>query len=107
MTDPVATMHFASYGVRKSNIHVHHVDYDRIGNERFSDLMVICADCHSMLHKFIDKMASKGFSRRRVMQKLKPYCVRRVIMVHNLFGQNSFYRMRPVSFFREIHHKAP
>jgi hypothetical protein len=67
-------------------INVHHIDYDRIGNERFSDLMVICKECHSMLHRKIDEIASKrdGRTRTAVMRKLKYYCQKRIMEVHNV-----------------------
>jgi 5-methylcytosine-specific restriction endonuclease McrA len=32
-------------------INIHHKSYIRIGNERLSDLMVLCQDCHHKLHK--------------------------------------------------------
>lgn len=70
----------------KSNIHVHHLDYDSIGNERFTDLMVVCVDCHEKLHRFINKMVKKGFNRRAVMKRLKPYCIRKIMLVHQIHG---------------------
>lgn len=30
---------------------VHHLTYDRVGNERDSDLIVLCRSCHEMEHK--------------------------------------------------------
>lgn len=68
-----------------ANIHVHHINYDRIGMERFSDLAVICSHCHEKLHKFIDRMTKKGFSRRRVMDRLAPYCVRRIMKIQEIY----------------------
>jgi hypothetical protein len=98
--DPLSSLSVCMHNGPSANIHVHHIDYDRIGDERFSDLMVVCVPCHRKLHKFIDKMVVKGFNRKRVMQKLKPYCVRRIVMVHTIFGQNCQYRARSGAFFR-------
>lgn len=66
-----------------TNKHTHHVCYDRIGDEHFADLIVICRGCHNMLHKFINRLVEKFKTNRRVvMEKLKPYCVRRLLKVH-------------------------
>ena len=35
----------------EKNLHVHHVTYDRIYDEDLDDLITLCSDCHSGLHK--------------------------------------------------------
>lgn len=30
---------------------VHHKNYNRVGNEKDSDLMLLCPECHKLLHK--------------------------------------------------------
>lgn len=69
----------------QATFHVHHVDYSRIGDERFSDLMICCRECHDNLHAFIDRLVRKGHSRSRVMTKLKYVSVARVLRVHELW----------------------
>ena len=32
-------------------IHVHHITYKNIGNENFLDLVAVCGECHTNLHK--------------------------------------------------------
>ena len=32
------------------NIQVHHRTYERLGQERLSDLIPLCDDCHSLFH---------------------------------------------------------
>lgn len=32
------------------NLEVHHRNYERLGEERLSDLTVLCEDCHSVFH---------------------------------------------------------
>jgi 5-methylcytosine-specific restriction endonuclease McrA len=34
-----------------SAMHVHHLTYARVGNERPSDLQVLCNTCHTATHK--------------------------------------------------------
>ena len=34
----------------KGRLHVHHRTYDRIGHERYDDLIVLCEVCHSHFH---------------------------------------------------------
>jgi len=89
--------HISHRHAPRSNMHVHHIDYDRIGNENFGDLIVICAVCHNTLHKFFDRMVAKGFDRRRVMKKLKPYCVRRLLLIHEIHGTQSRANVRQMS----------
>lgn len=33
------------------NLEVHHVTYERIGNEKISDLVTLCNNCHQFVHK--------------------------------------------------------
>lgn len=73
--------------ITESNINTHHISYENIGDERFIDLIVICRPCHQLLHDFIAKMVEKGFSQRRVMEKLQPYCVRRLVVVHEQWNE--------------------
>jgi len=35
---------------RKKNLIVHHLTYDRLGNEREDDLMILCSTCHNKTH---------------------------------------------------------
>lgn len=34
---------------------IHHKTYKRVGNEKESDVMFLCPDCHKALHKKLDK----------------------------------------------------
>lgn len=34
----------------RENLHVHHLNYDSIGNESQADLFVCCKDCHKLFH---------------------------------------------------------
>lgn len=33
-----------------NNLNIHHVTYERLGNENLSDLVTLCNNCHSKLH---------------------------------------------------------
>ncbi|MGL5347563.1 MAG: hypothetical protein ACRDA3_09425 [Peptostreptococcaceae bacterium] len=37
-------------GVKETELHVHHNNYDNLGDECPSDLIVLCKDCHSKFH---------------------------------------------------------
>jgi hypothetical protein len=37
---------------RKGTLHTHHRTYVRCGKEDKFDLVVLCADCHALFHKF-------------------------------------------------------
>lgn len=38
-------------GKESPNVQLHHVSYKHLGNERPSDLVVLCAECHEKVHK--------------------------------------------------------
>lgn len=72
-----------SRGQSSHNLNIHHIDYDRIGQERFGDLIVICADCHEYLHERIERMRKGGKrTARKVMDRIKPVMVRRLLAIH-------------------------
>jgi hypothetical protein len=33
------------------NLHVHHLNYNRLGRERNSDLQILCSNCHATTHE--------------------------------------------------------
>jgi 5-methylcytosine-specific restriction endonuclease McrA len=35
-------------GKERKTLHLHHVTYERLGNERDSDLILLCAGCHAL-----------------------------------------------------------
>jgi hypothetical protein len=35
---------------RRSGIHIHHLTYARLGNERKTDLLALCRFCHAAIH---------------------------------------------------------
>lgn len=37
-------------GTKKGRIDIHHLTYDRVTNEKLSDVIVLCAECHSKEH---------------------------------------------------------
>jgi len=41
------------------NLNIHHMTYERLGNENFDDLVFLCKDCHTKLHEAIDTDKSK------------------------------------------------
>lgn len=67
------------------NIQVHHLIYERLGRELFSDLIVVCDECHETLHAFISKMVRRGFSRDKVVSRVASRCVRRLVAVHEIY----------------------
>lgn len=87
MGDILSERSVTGEGVWYSNCHVHHLSYDCIGNEKYTDLIVICEECHTDLHDFINRMHRKGFSRPAVMARLKPYCLRKVVAVLRASGK--------------------
>lgn len=48
---------------KQERLHVHHISYDRLWQEDFDDLVVLCEDCHSWIHSLKGdvKLATEGF----------------------------------------------
>lgn len=57
--------------VRTVGVHVHHLTYERMGDELLADLVLLCLDCHEDIHPHMrnreaaKSAVSKWFSRRR------------------------------------------
>ena len=45
----------------KHRIHVHHLSYENLGDEKMEDLQILCYQCHMSKHeKFFEKLVLKG-----------------------------------------------
>lgn len=60
------------YACRKAPkvLHVHHVDYARLGNEAMGDLIPLCVPCHKELTRIYKKNRRRGL-RRVTMEFVK------------------------------------
>lgn len=60
-------------GSRK-RIRVHHVTYARFGNERITDLVSVCGECHDLIHRVYatGKAGSLAVVTRKVLKQVKP-----------------------------------
>lgn len=68
---------FAYYGKRcyacrkqAKVLHVHHMDYSRLGNEPVTDLIPLCVPCHKSLTKIYKRNRRRGL-RRVTMEFVK------------------------------------
>lgn len=62
--------------VVQKGFHIHHLTYARLGNESPNDLLFLCKDCHSDLHKkntnvFLDTIALLPSIKAKVEYTLK------------------------------------
>lgn len=56
----------------KENLHLHHLTYDRIGNEPLTDLVYLCKECHTKLHKIVNNTKDTSvFKELRRVRKSK------------------------------------
>ena len=44
---------------RKWELDVHHLTYERLGNERMDDLIVLCVRCHGDLHYYKNRVPAE------------------------------------------------
>lgn len=58
------------------NLEIHHLNYKNLGNEKLEDLIVLCKNCHKIVHEcknsinFIEKDNKKSKNKRKEMPKL-------------------------------------
>jgi len=50
---------------RTDNLTVHHNTYERLGNERDADLVVLCATCHNVFHAKCDNRTKEKYSNEK------------------------------------------
>lgn len=73
-------------GSSDKGLHLHHITYERVGNEQLEDLVYLCKDCHSKIHSIInetkDTSMLQELRRKRKSKKLggKGSCKR---CIHN------------------------
>ena len=48
-------------GNKKQQLDIHHNTYERLGNERDEDLIVLCHDCHTVFHAHRDPRTMRKF----------------------------------------------
>lgn len=70
-------------GWSRGNCHVHHLTYERIGNELVSDLLVVCGECHEQIHAWIDKQVAKGRDKARCYRRLQGLLWRRLLKLND------------------------
>lgn len=70
---------------KTTELHVHHMTYENIGNESLSDLICLCRDCHNKVHdKKPQKKKKRG--RKRKKNKSNPNLVTCSTCKHMVFG---------------------
>ena|SRR5215471_5608984 len=59
----------AKCGETQEQLHIHHLTYERFGNERIEDLQVLCKSCHLKHHKI--QRQPQRLSKKIVFKKKK------------------------------------
>jgi 5-methylcytosine-specific restriction endonuclease McrA len=60
-------------------LHVHHITYDRLGNEAMADLRGLCAKCHKEVHQLHWAMGKKtpaivvynAFIKKKALERIR------------------------------------
>lgn len=60
-------------GDTSPGLHLHHLTYERIGNERMSDLMYLCELCHAVVHARPKKKSHKPKRGKVIPKQRKPF----------------------------------
>lgn len=54
----------------QAKLNLHHKTYERLGNERSTDLIILCDNCHNTIHQ-MDRSISLPSRTRRLRKKIK------------------------------------
>lgn len=48
------------------NLHVHHITYERLGKEWLTDVVTVCSECHTTIHKMVKGRVALGIAHFRL-----------------------------------------
>ena len=63
---------------QSSQLEVHHLHYETFGNERFSDLMIVCSSCHPKEDREREKKTEYRKESRRMEKAFQTYMEKKV-----------------------------
>lgn len=78
-------------------VHIHHITYENLGNEKLNDLRILCAVCHAAVHE------TKSLRNKRMKQKWAAHASRM-----KLWGLRRFplrYALEVSKFFKVTQHE--
>ena len=58
-------------GKKNLPLHLHHRTYKRLGKEKLNDLILLCENCHHLLHKMFNNKKSRKTTLWNVSNKLR------------------------------------
>lgn len=67
-------------------IHIHHITYKNIGNERLLDLIAVCGECHTNLHKNEDNAFEGCFRSPKAIKRDRVEMLKRKVELGMLEG---------------------
>lgn len=73
---------------QKKDLNVHHVTYVNLGQETSLDLVVVCHDCHQLLHAGEIRVNRRALLQKRLQEGRKRSILKQVIrIVRSLFSR--------------------
>lgn len=71
------------------SLHIHHLTYERLFNERAEDLQILCAICHMKTHNLIKGKVKKKNHKRRKIKAPKTY-LQKLLKIEKRFKQGKY-----------------
>lgn len=59
--------------LRDTSNDVHHLRYKSLFDVGLNDLLVLCRDCHSKVHEYLDRVISEEFSGGKILQEWEAF----------------------------------
>lgn len=54
----------------RRRIHVHHITYERLGEELIEDLILLCSRCHKAVHRLVKNNEEVGLKNAHIIYKI-------------------------------------
>ncbi len=58
---------------KKTDLHIHHMTYIRVGDEHLNDLVFLCSRCHSLVHSGVEEIPPRevlNMFKKKFMNKI-------------------------------------
>ena len=80
------------YKLIKKGYHIHHLTYDNIGNEKDTDLMFLCENCHNKIHN--GKIKQSKVDKVIKKENFSPAVPKNYIQTNNYKTKNSTNKIK-------------
>jgi|688.fasta_scaffold1037602_2 5-methylcytosine-specific restriction endonuclease McrA len=81
------------------NLHIHHLHYRNIYNEKPEDLLIVCRDCHNKIHninpstgkKILDKKSKKKKKKKTTLRERRKANILKEIQANRRYLESTYH----------------